>query len=162
MNLSFDGQKLLVVTGVPHYQISVWNVETGEQLKGEKSTIPLRSGFINAQFSPFKENFFGVLYENTFQLCEINPAYENSEQQEPLGEESLELNIRINQQSMQNNGQQKFTTFIWDEQNNVSRRLSACVQPMSPAWPQRHCASSSLIPLTTAPPPRYNDNRYTW
>eukprot|EP00825_Cyclidium_porcatum_P004670 TRINITY_DN1220_c0_g1_i2.p1 TRINITY_DN1220_c0_g1~~TRINITY_DN1220_c0_g1_i2.p1 ORF type:complete len:1061 (-),score=222.02 TRINITY_DN1220_c0_g1_i2:1563-4745(-) len=119
MNLSFDGTKLLVVTGVPTYHIAVWDLEQEKQLAGEKSTIPLRSNFITASFSPFKDHQFGILYENTFQLCEITPSFEAGEQ--GLEEDQVELSIRINQQSIQaaQNSQSKFVTFIWDEQNNI-------------------------------------------
>lgn len=35
MDISLDGKKLLVVTGVPHYEISVWDLEEGKKLEGQ-------------------------------------------------------------------------------------------------------------------------------
>jgi len=34
MDISFDGTKLLVVSGVPQYNITVWDLESGRKLEG--------------------------------------------------------------------------------------------------------------------------------
>jgi hypothetical protein len=34
MDISFDGKKLLVVSGVPKYEITLWDIETGRRLDG--------------------------------------------------------------------------------------------------------------------------------
>jgi len=34
MDISFDGKKLLTVTGVPKYEITVWDLETGKRFDG--------------------------------------------------------------------------------------------------------------------------------
>lgn len=48
MDLSFDAKKLLVVTGVPKYEIQVYDLESGSKLEGYTSTIPVRNKFIKA------------------------------------------------------------------------------------------------------------------
>ena len=42
MDISLDGEKLLCVTGVPSYCISVWDLEAGTRFEGVESTVPLR------------------------------------------------------------------------------------------------------------------------
>ncbi len=34
MDISFDGTKLLAVTGVPKYEITIWDLELGTKLDG--------------------------------------------------------------------------------------------------------------------------------
>jgi len=84
MDLSFDAKRLLVVTGVPKYEINIFDLETGLRMHGHNSSVPLRNDFIKAQFSPAKESSFGLLYSNCFVLCEIFPCFEVDETGEEI------------------------------------------------------------------------------
>ncbi|KRX02904.1 WD40-repeat-containing domain [Pseudocohnilembus persalinus] len=122
MDVSVDANKLLVVSEVPNYEITVFDTSNCwlsdknviRRLEGEYSSVHLKSGFIKAQFSPQNNNIFAVLYENVLELYEILPTYEfvNGRQEE------LDKKIRINKKaSYEAEGQ--FSTFIWDEQNRI-------------------------------------------
>ncbi|EAR97028.3 hypothetical protein TTHERM_00196190 (macronuclear) [Tetrahymena thermophila SB210] len=113
MDISFDGKKLLVVNGVPKFEIQVYDLETGQRLSGTNSSIPLRNKFIKAQFSPSKDTTFCVLYENNLVLCEIFPSFEvDQNSQEVLQNIRIDQNNKISEKST-------FKNFIWDEQNNI-------------------------------------------
>lgn len=48
MDLSFDAKRLLVVTGVPKYEIQIYELESGQRLSGASSTVPVRNKFVKA------------------------------------------------------------------------------------------------------------------
>ncbi len=114
MDISFDGKRLLAVCGVPSYSIVVWDLEEARRLDGQTSSVPLRSKFIAAKFSPANENLFAVLFENNLVLCEIIPQYEAH----AVMEHEIERRIRIQKTNMIAENS-KYANFIWDDQNNV-------------------------------------------
>lgn len=56
MDISPNGQYLLVVTGVPSYEISIWNIETASKIEGNESKLPLKLNFVNAFFCQHESN----------------------------------------------------------------------------------------------------------
>lgn len=88
-------------------------MESGLRLSGASSTVPVRNKFVKAQFSPTKDTEFVVLYENCLSLCEIFPSYEVD-----ASTEEVHQNIRIEKKNL-NAVNSTFTTFIWDELNNI-------------------------------------------
>ena len=43
MDLSLDGNKLLVVTGVPHYELTIWDLDKEERMNGKESSLLLKT-----------------------------------------------------------------------------------------------------------------------
>ena len=71
--VSRDGRSLIIVNGVPEYNITVWNLETLERL-GE---IELRTdlSFLTVCFSPKDSSLISVLYKECLQLCQMEPFF---------------------------------------------------------------------------------------
>ena len=60
MVISRDGKKLMVVNGVPEFNITVWDLESLEQM----GSIDLRNdlNFLSVSFSPKDTSLVAVLY----------------------------------------------------------------------------------------------------
>ena len=39
LDISRDSKRLLIAAGVPSYELSIWDLETGERLTGNNSTV---------------------------------------------------------------------------------------------------------------------------
>ena len=71
---------MLVCTGVPSYEITIWDVETGKKLKGKEAKLEIKDDFINAEFSPDDENMFAILYPKEIEVCRIKPVFEDTKE----------------------------------------------------------------------------------
>ena len=73
MVVSRDGKNLIIVNGVPEYNISVWDLETQERL-GE---IELKTelSFLSVSFSPKDCSLVAVLYKECLELCQMEPFF---------------------------------------------------------------------------------------
>ncbi|EGR30550.1 hypothetical protein IMG5_129360, partial [Ichthyophthirius multifiliis] len=112
IDISFDGNRLLFVTGVPKYEILIYDLKLDRLLEGENAIVPVRHKFIKALFSPERDDKFAILYQNNLVLCEIFTSYEAIE------DEEVQLRHRIQKQNLLSENS-SYKEFIWDEQNNI-------------------------------------------
>jgi hypothetical protein len=97
MDISFDGQYLLAVNAVPKYEITVWDITSGERyhliptprVQGESSTLPLRLNFVRGEFCPTSPTRFCLMYQKSLLLYDMVPSFEK------VHEEGLQKNIKM-------------------------------------------------------------------
>jgi hypothetical protein len=86
MDISCDGQHLLVVSGVPKYEISIWSLNgpNPERFDGQFSTLPLKLNYETGFFSQLHPNKFYLMYQKQLQLYEMAPFYQSHSENDPI------------------------------------------------------------------------------
>jgi len=114
LDISRDGNRLLIVSGVPNYEVIVYDCVKKEKVQGKNCVVPIKQKFITARFNPANDNTFFVLYENGLFIHKILPAFElaNSENQ-------LNKMARIEMKQVSNLEGMTLITAVWDEDNRV-------------------------------------------
>lgn len=79
MEVSSCGRYLLVVVGVPKFEICIWDLSEKKRLRGTQSQLPLRLNFIEAKFMTLGDRII-LHYEKHIQLYKIVPYFENEGQ----------------------------------------------------------------------------------
>ena len=113
LDISRDGNKLLIVSGVPNYEVIIYDCLKKEKLQGKNCLVPIKQKFIKARFNPANENLFFVLYENGLYLHKILPAFELSSQN------ALTKMYRIETNQVGNFDGITLVSAIWDDDNKI-------------------------------------------
>ena len=77
MEVSNCGRYLLVILGVPKFEICLWDLKEKTRLKGKFSQLPLKLNFIEAKFMILGDRVL-VRYAGELQLYQITPHYDNA------------------------------------------------------------------------------------
>ena len=113
LDISRDGSKLLIVSGVPNYEVILYDCHKKERIHGKSCSIPVKQKFLRARFNPANDNEFFMLYETALYIQRVLPAFE-------LGpEQNLNKQARI--ESIQIPGLETLSLVaaVWDESNRI-------------------------------------------
>ncbi|CAD8159373.1 unnamed protein product [Paramecium pentaurelia] len=117
MEVSYCGRYLLVILGVPKFEICLWDLREKCRVKGKFSQLPLKLNFIEAKFTILNERIL-IRYANELQLYQITPHYDNQIQKQVQLElvASIELSaptIMVQDYNLIDDSKNQF------EQNNI-------------------------------------------
>lgn len=112
LEISRDGNKLLIVTGVPNYEIIIFNCQSKERVTGKNCFVPVKQKFLKASFNPCNDSRFFVLYENGLFIHKILPSFE-------MKSDNLTKLSRIESTQIPNLEGLNLTTALWDEDNRI-------------------------------------------
>ena len=76
LDISRDGTKLLIVSGVPNYEVIIYNCAKKERIQGKNCNVPVRQKFLKARFNPANDNEFFILYENGLNIYKVLASFE--------------------------------------------------------------------------------------
>ena len=75
MSISRDGKYLVLIGGLPDFNISIYDLEKKEFLITEEHKLKYRSDFISVKFNPRSKNEFCILSEQKVQFYTILKAF---------------------------------------------------------------------------------------
>jgi len=73
---SRDGKYLLIIGGLPDFNISIYDLEAKKFLVTDEHKLKYRSDFISVNFNPRSKNEFCILSEQKVQFYTILPAFQ--------------------------------------------------------------------------------------
>ena len=76
MAFSRDGKYLVILGGLPDFNISIYDLEEKKFLITEEHKLKYRSDFISVKFNPRSKNEFCILSEQKVQFYQILPAFQ--------------------------------------------------------------------------------------
>lgn len=109
---------LLMIGGVPDFQISIFDLENNKKLVIPETKLPCKpEEFIQAKFNPQNKSQFAILSQTCFYNYRIHQAYDVTMQGE---KRILRDSYRLEHNTFKDeNPELTFTRFIWDPYNRV-------------------------------------------
>ena len=76
MAFSRDGKYLLIIGGLPDFNITIYDLESKKYLITEEHKLKYRNDFLSVKFNPRSKNEFCILTQQKIQFFTILPAFQ--------------------------------------------------------------------------------------
>ena len=136
MAFSRDGKYLVIIGGLPDFNISIYDLENKKFLITEEQKLKHRKDFISVKFNPRSKNEFAILSRHKVQFYTILPAFQYRDAEEGgynEGESDGGQNNFIDAWRFEieefdamdvpvvegNDARVEFTSLTWDSQNRI-------------------------------------------